>query len=193
MFQLGERLQHQLILIREQGINPTKQFTSKATWLSVLLLLDLAQSDQMTWISTPQPSECRKCGFSLHRTQTPPPVPQSVLKQERRGCSRPEIQLLNIYFFSFSPPSYFNFFLFWKWHQLIRESQASLDTLVDYCTVSAFIFHLSTRGYTLDFDQAAWTAFQKVSPYSTVLPVTRRAAPTLTGPNQLGFSSRTVL
>lgn len=110
MFQLGERLQHQLILIREQGINPTKQFTSKATWLSVLLLLDLAQSDQMTWISTPQPSECRKCGFSLHRTQTPPPVPQSVLEQERRGCSRPEIQLLNIYFFSFSPPSYFNFF-----------------------------------------------------------------------------------
>ncbi|XP_014736589.1 PREDICTED: ectonucleoside triphosphate diphosphohydrolase 2-like [Sturnus vulgaris] len=46
--------------------------------------------------------------------------------------------------------------------ELTRESQASLDTLVDYCTVSAFIFHLSTTGYTLDFDQPAWTAFQKM-------------------------------
>ncbi|XP_071309911.1 ectonucleoside triphosphate diphosphohydrolase 2-like [Agelaius tricolor] len=51
--------------------------------------------------------------------------------------------------------------------ELIRESQASLDTLVDYCTVSAFIFHLSTRGYTLDFDQPAWTAFQKMGDRSS--------------------------
>lgn len=35
MFQLVERLQHQLSLIREQGINPSKQFTGKAAWLSV--------------------------------------------------------------------------------------------------------------------------------------------------------------
>ncbi|XP_009091765.3 ectonucleoside triphosphate diphosphohydrolase 2-like isoform X1 [Serinus canaria] len=51
--------------------------------------------------------------------------------------------------------------------ELIRESQASLDTLVDYCTVSAFIFHLSTRGYTLDFDWPAWTAFQKMGDRSS--------------------------
>ncbi|XP_066419203.1 ectonucleoside triphosphate diphosphohydrolase 2-like [Molothrus aeneus] len=51
--------------------------------------------------------------------------------------------------------------------ELVRESQASLDTLVDYCTVSAFIFHLSTRGYTLDFDQPAWTAFQKMGDRSS--------------------------
>lgn len=89
-----------------------------------------------------------------------------VLEQERTNCSRPEIQLLSIYLLFFSPIFYF----FWKWHQLMRESQASLDTLVDYCTVSAFIFHLSTTGYTLDFDRPAWTAFQKVSSYSTVFP-----------------------
>ncbi|XP_005055485.1 PREDICTED: ectonucleoside triphosphate diphosphohydrolase 2-like isoform X2 [Ficedula albicollis] len=51
--------------------------------------------------------------------------------------------------------------------ELIRESQASLDTLVDYCTVSAFIFHLSTTGYTLDFDRPAWTAFQKMGARSS--------------------------
>ncbi|KAL2297968.1 hypothetical protein Nmel_016927 [Mimus melanotis] len=51
--------------------------------------------------------------------------------------------------------------------ELIRESQASLDTLVDYCTVSAFVFHLSTTGYTLDFDQPAWTAFQKMGDRSS--------------------------
>lgn len=61
MFQLGERLQHQLHLIREQGINPTKQFTRGATWLSVLLLLDLlskmgtkAVTDDMDFYPTAQ-------------------------------------------------------------------------------------------------------------------------------------------
>ncbi|XP_057894386.1 ectonucleoside triphosphate diphosphohydrolase 2-like [Melospiza georgiana] len=51
--------------------------------------------------------------------------------------------------------------------ELIKESQASLDTLVDYCTVSAFILHLSTRGYTLDFEHPAWTAFQKMGDRSS--------------------------
>uniref|UniRef100_A0A8B9FP20 Ectonucleoside triphosphate diphosphohydrolase 2 n=1 Tax=Amazona collaria TaxID=241587 RepID=A0A8B9FP20_9PSIT len=41
------------------------------------------------------------------------------------------------------------------------ESQASLDTLADYCLVAAFIFHLSTNGYTFDFNQSVWTSFQK--------------------------------
>ncbi|XP_051663955.1 ectonucleoside triphosphate diphosphohydrolase 2-like [Manacus candei] len=45
--------------------------------------------------------------------------------------------------------------------ELVRESQASQDTLAEYCAVSAFIFHLSTKGYTLDVDRPAWTAFQK--------------------------------
>ncbi|XP_071430579.1 ectonucleoside triphosphate diphosphohydrolase 2-like isoform X2 [Pithys albifrons albifrons] len=45
--------------------------------------------------------------------------------------------------------------------ELVRESQASLDTLAEYCAVSAFIFHLSTKGHTLDTDRSAWTAFQK--------------------------------
>ncbi|XP_010181568.1 PREDICTED: ectonucleoside triphosphate diphosphohydrolase 2-like [Mesitornis unicolor] len=45
--------------------------------------------------------------------------------------------------------------------ELTKESQASLDTLADYCAVSAFIFHLSTKGYTFDFDGSVWTAFQK--------------------------------
>ncbi|XP_063265731.1 ectonucleoside triphosphate diphosphohydrolase 2-like isoform X2 [Prinia subflava] len=51
--------------------------------------------------------------------------------------------------------------------ELTGESQASLDTLVDYCTVSAFIFHLSTTGYTLDLDRPAWTAFQKMGDRSS--------------------------
>ncbi|XP_009992614.1 PREDICTED: ectonucleoside triphosphate diphosphohydrolase 2-like [Chaetura pelagica] len=45
--------------------------------------------------------------------------------------------------------------------ELVKESQRSLDTLADYCLVSAFIFHLSTQGYTFDFDGSVWTAFQK--------------------------------
>ncbi|KAM9594719.1 ectonucleoside triphosphate diphosphohydrolase 2-like isoform 3-T3 [Morphnus guianensis] len=45
--------------------------------------------------------------------------------------------------------------------ELVKESQKSLDTLVDYCIVSAFIFHLDTKGYTFDFDGSIWTAFQK--------------------------------
>ncbi|XP_076211523.1 ectonucleoside triphosphate diphosphohydrolase 2-like [Aptenodytes patagonicus] len=45
--------------------------------------------------------------------------------------------------------------------ELVKESQTSLDTLADYCIVSAFIFHLSTKGYTFDFDRSVWTAFQK--------------------------------
>ncbi|XP_072739218.1 ectonucleoside triphosphate diphosphohydrolase 2-like [Ciconia boyciana] len=45
--------------------------------------------------------------------------------------------------------------------ELVHKSQTSLDTLVDYCVVSAFIFHLSTKGYTFDFDRSVWTAFQK--------------------------------
>lgn len=43
----------------------------------------------------------------------------------------------------------------------MKESQTSLDTLVDYCVVSAFIFHLSTKGYTFDFNGSVWTSFQK--------------------------------
>ncbi|KAM6372457.1 ectonucleoside triphosphate diphosphohydrolase 2-like [Pluvialis apricaria] len=45
--------------------------------------------------------------------------------------------------------------------ELVKESQTSLDTLADYCVVSAFIFHLSTKGYTFDFDGSVWTSFQK--------------------------------
>ncbi|XP_075572347.1 ectonucleoside triphosphate diphosphohydrolase 2-like [Pelecanus crispus] len=45
--------------------------------------------------------------------------------------------------------------------ELVKNSQTSLDTLADYCIVSAFIFHLSTKGYTFDFDRSVWTAFQK--------------------------------
>ncbi|KAM9521799.1 ectonucleoside triphosphate diphosphohydrolase 2-like [Guaruba guarouba] len=45
--------------------------------------------------------------------------------------------------------------------ELVKESQASLDTLADYCLVSAFIFHLSTNGYTFDFNESVWTSFQK--------------------------------
>ncbi|KAM9271122.1 ectonucleoside triphosphate diphosphohydrolase 2-like [Morus bassanus] len=45
--------------------------------------------------------------------------------------------------------------------ELVKESQTSLDTLADYCIVSAFIFHLSTKGYTFDLDGSVWTAFQK--------------------------------
>ncbi|XP_074017287.1 ectonucleoside triphosphate diphosphohydrolase 2-like [Numenius arquata] len=45
--------------------------------------------------------------------------------------------------------------------ELVKESQRSLDTLADYCLVSAFIFHLSTKGY-VDFDGSVWTAFQKM-------------------------------
>ncbi|KAM9370767.1 ectonucleoside triphosphate diphosphohydrolase 2-like [Phaethornis superciliosus] len=45
--------------------------------------------------------------------------------------------------------------------ELVKESQTSLETLADYCLVSAFIFQLSTKGYTLDWDGAAWTAFQR--------------------------------
>ncbi|XP_010156788.1 PREDICTED: ectonucleoside triphosphate diphosphohydrolase 2-like [Eurypyga helias] len=46
--------------------------------------------------------------------------------------------------------------------ELVKESQTSLDTLADSCLVSAFIFHLSTKGYTFDFDSSVWTAFQKM-------------------------------
>ncbi|XP_069729205.1 ectonucleoside triphosphate diphosphohydrolase 2-like [Phaenicophaeus curvirostris] len=45
--------------------------------------------------------------------------------------------------------------------ELAKKSQTSLDTLADYCLVAAFIFHLSIKGYVLDFDGSAWTAFQK--------------------------------
>ncbi|XP_071622016.1 ectonucleoside triphosphate diphosphohydrolase 2-like isoform X1 [Heliangelus exortis] len=45
--------------------------------------------------------------------------------------------------------------------ELVKESQRSLETLADYCLVSAFLFQLSAKGYTLDLDGAAWTAFQR--------------------------------
>ncbi|XP_054077072.1 ectonucleoside triphosphate diphosphohydrolase 2-like [Rissa tridactyla] len=45
--------------------------------------------------------------------------------------------------------------------ELVKESQTSLHTLADYCVVSAFILHLSTKGYSFDFDGSVWTAFQK--------------------------------
>ncbi|XP_009474210.1 PREDICTED: ectonucleoside triphosphate diphosphohydrolase 2-like [Nipponia nippon] len=51
--------------------------------------------------------------------------------------------------------------------ELVKESQRSLDTLADYCVVSAFIFHLSTKGYTFDFDGSVWTAFQKMGDTSS--------------------------
>lgn len=45
------------------------------------------------------------------KTREGPPVPQLVSEQERGGCRRPEIWILTIYFFCFSPPSsFFNFF-----------------------------------------------------------------------------------
>uniref|UniRef100_A0A8B9FPT7 Ectonucleoside triphosphate diphosphohydrolase 2 n=1 Tax=Amazona collaria TaxID=241587 RepID=A0A8B9FPT7_9PSIT len=65
---------------------------------------------------------------------------RQLVKQESRGYSRAEILLLIIYFV---------FFLLF------------LDTLADYCLVAAFIFHLSTNGYTFDFNQSVWTSFQK--------------------------------
>nr|XP_010311344.1 PREDICTED: ectonucleoside triphosphate diphosphohydrolase 2 [Balearica regulorum gibbericeps] len=51
--------------------------------------------------------------------------------------------------------------------ELVKESQTSLDTLADYCIVSTFIFHLSTKGYTVDFDRSVWTAFQKMGDRSS--------------------------
>ncbi|XP_009963599.3 ectonucleoside triphosphate diphosphohydrolase 2 [Tyto alba] len=51
--------------------------------------------------------------------------------------------------------------------ELVKESQASLDTLADYCVVSAFILHLSTKGYTFDFDRSVWNAFQKMGDASS--------------------------
>ncbi|XP_074702072.1 ectonucleoside triphosphate diphosphohydrolase 2-like [Strix aluco] len=51
--------------------------------------------------------------------------------------------------------------------ELVKESQTSLDTLADYCVVSAFIFHLSTEGYVFDFDRSVWTAFQKMGDTSS--------------------------
>ncbi|XP_068020192.1 ectonucleoside triphosphate diphosphohydrolase 2-like isoform X2 [Melanerpes formicivorus] len=54
-----------------------------------------------------------------------------------------------------------------EWHQLARESQRSLDSLADYCLTSAFIFQLSTKGYTLDLDGSVWTAFQKMGDTSS--------------------------
>ncbi|PKK20557.1 ectonucleoside triphosphate diphosphohydrolase 2 [Columba livia] len=45
--------------------------------------------------------------------------------------------------------------------ELVKESQTSLDTLADYCLVSVFIFHLSTKGYMFDLDRSVWTAFQE--------------------------------
>ncbi|XP_040541709.1 ectonucleoside triphosphate diphosphohydrolase 2 isoform X5 [Gallus gallus] len=44
--------------------------------------------------------------------------------------------------------------------ELAKESQTSLDALADYCIVSAFIFHLSTKGYVFDFNQSVQAAFQ---------------------------------
>ncbi|XP_062446845.1 ectonucleoside triphosphate diphosphohydrolase 2-like isoform X1 [Rhea pennata] len=45
--------------------------------------------------------------------------------------------------------------------ELAKESQTSLDTLADYCAVSTFIFHLSTKGYTSDFHSSAQTELQE--------------------------------
>uniref|UniRef100_A0A8C6IPA9 Uncharacterized protein n=1 Tax=Melopsittacus undulatus TaxID=13146 RepID=A0A8C6IPA9_MELUD len=45
--------------------------------------------------------------------------------------------------------------------ELVKETQTSLDILADYCLVSAFIFHLSTKGYTFDYSGSVWTSFQK--------------------------------
>ncbi|XP_042686911.1 ectonucleoside triphosphate diphosphohydrolase 2-like [Centrocercus urophasianus] len=44
--------------------------------------------------------------------------------------------------------------------ELVKETQTSLDALADYCIVSAFIFHLSTKGYVFDFNQSVEAAFQ---------------------------------
>lgn len=51
--------------------------------------------------------------------------------------------------------------------ELVQESQTSLDAVADYCLVSAFIFHLSTKGYTLDFDKSAQTAFREIGDTSS--------------------------
>ncbi|XP_054249574.1 ectonucleoside triphosphate diphosphohydrolase 2-like [Indicator indicator] len=51
--------------------------------------------------------------------------------------------------------------------ELAEESQRSLDSLADYCLTSAFIFQLSTKGYTLDLDGSVWTAFQKMGDTSS--------------------------
>ncbi|XP_005442058.1 ectonucleoside triphosphate diphosphohydrolase 2-like [Falco biarmicus] len=45
--------------------------------------------------------------------------------------------------------------------ELVKDSHTNLDRVANYCIVSAFILHLSTKGYTFDFDRPAWTAFQK--------------------------------
>nr|XP_025969596.1 ectonucleoside triphosphate diphosphohydrolase 2-like [Dromaius novaehollandiae] len=45
--------------------------------------------------------------------------------------------------------------------ELVKESQTSLDTLVDYCAASTLIFHLSTEGYTFDFHSSVRTEFQE--------------------------------
>lgn len=97
--------------------------------------------------------------FQSAQTQTPPPVPQSVPQQKRKVTGG-----LKFSYWIFTSCIFFPIF-FWKWNQLVKESQKSLDTLVDYCIVSAFIFHLSTKGYTFDFDGSIWTAFQKKVSY----------------------------
>eukprot|EP00075_Anas_platyrhynchos_P003160 XP_005027575.2 ectonucleoside triphosphate diphosphohydrolase 2 [Anas platyrhynchos] len=51
--------------------------------------------------------------------------------------------------------------------ELVQESQTSLDVAADYCFVTAFIFHLSTKGYTLDFDKSVQTAFREIGDSSS--------------------------
>ncbi|OXB66475.1 hypothetical protein ASZ78_011590 [Callipepla squamata] len=52
--------------------------------------------------------------------------------------------------------------------ELVKESQTSLDALADYCVVSAFIFHLSTKGYAFDLGQSVQAAFQEIGDASSV-------------------------
>ncbi|XP_065593719.1 ectonucleoside triphosphate diphosphohydrolase 2-like [Cyrtonyx montezumae] len=52
--------------------------------------------------------------------------------------------------------------------ELVKESQTSLDALADYCIVSAFIFHLSTKGYAFDLGQSVHAAFQEIGDASSV-------------------------
>ncbi|XP_025905134.1 ectonucleoside triphosphate diphosphohydrolase 2-like [Nothoprocta perdicaria] len=51
--------------------------------------------------------------------------------------------------------------------ELVKKSKTSLDTLADYCAVSTFIFHLSTKGYTLDLSSSVRTAFQEIGDVSS--------------------------
>lgn len=165
------------------------------TWLPVLKLFKLPgplnrvgkRHWEVALVSRPQP---RVTGQGL---KPPPPVLQPV--PDRKGAFLMCLKF-NYWIFTFFP--LLSFFL-WKQHQLVKETQTSLDALADYCIVSAFIFHLSTKGYVFDFNQSVEAAFQ-VSYLCVVHPITRvrrfqwsQTVSSVTRPNQQGFSKKMFL